>query len=102
MSLSRTSKYVLRKATKEFDHLRIRVGKAQLVTSLRSLGPVEHATRQMERFGSLSKRSTALLRGHALGAVLSSVLTPSTELPVIGGGFCSSSLPSFERSAGSS
>src|SRR5258705_9721576 len=39
----------------------------------------------MERLGSPSKRSTVLLRRDALRAVLSSVLTPPTELPVIGG-----------------
>jgi hypothetical protein len=35
----------LKEGNEEFDHLRIRVGKAQLVTSLRSFGPVEHAAR---------------------------------------------------------
>jgi len=33
----------LEKRNEEPDHLRIRIGEAQLVTSLRSFGPVEHA-----------------------------------------------------------
>jgi hypothetical protein len=35
----------LEEDNEESDHLRIRIGEAQLVAALRSFGPVEHAAR---------------------------------------------------------
>jgi len=75
----------LKEDNEESDHLRIRIGKAQLVAAFRSFGPVEHAAGQMERLGCPSEASAALLSGNPLCTVLSCVLTPSTELSVIGG-----------------
>jgi hypothetical protein len=55
-----------KESDEETNHLRIGVGKAKLVTRLRTLCPVEHATGEMEGIAH-ARKLTALFLSQATG-----------------------------------
>jgi hypothetical protein len=74
----------LQERHEEPDHLGIRVREANLIwRPFRSFCPIEHATRQMQRFAAPGKLASALPRGSPLRSMMLSDFPPTTELSVV-------------------